>query len=113
MSFINLKMLIFIAFSYVGTGENKEKAQVIFRNELDLIKKATLKSNNNIEAYKVNSAILFLEKVTLIKSESEGNYLGRFNPTTKDFNCWSVWFKNNKNRLYWDNNKQSVKVMAR
>lgn len=113
MSSISFKMLMLIAFSYMGTGQNEEKAQIIFKNELEIIKKATSKSNNSIDAYKINSAILFLEKVTLIHSESDGNYLGRFNPTTKDFRSWSIWFRNNKNRLYWDSNKQRVKVIVR
>ena len=113
MSSINFKMLMLIAFANMGTGQNEEKAQNIFKNKLEIIKKATSKSNNNMDEYKINGAILFLEKVTLIWSESDGNYIGRFNPTYKDFKSWSIWFKNNKNRLYWDDNKQSVKVMVR
>jgi len=89
-----------------------DKACKIFCDNLAVIKESVEKKTT-VNASKISEAISFLEQVTLIKSTSDGNFFGRFNPTKQDFNNWNQWFKKNKQMLYWDEKEQKVKLKAK
>ena len=88
------------------------KACKIFKDNLAVIKES-VERKKAVNASKISEAITFLEEITLIKSNSDGNYFGRFNPTQQDFSNWNQWFKKNKARLYWDEKAHKVKVKTR
>jgi len=51
------------------------------------------------------NAIMTLELVTGIESESDGNYFGKLKPTKSDIIKWQYWFIENYNRLCWNDKK--------
>lgn len=86
-----------------------KKACEMYNFNLKTIKESIDKKQNQ-NLMQVNSAILFFEKITGIVSESNGSYLGRFEPTQHDYDQWLNWFKINYSKLYWDNKEKKVKV---
>jgi len=91
---------------------NVQKASELVERNLHIIK---MKVNNDstLNLNDVEPAIIFLEQTTGIQSESNGNYIGRYQPTLNDYNKWLNWFEKNRDRLYWDDDHQKVKVKQR
>lgn len=86
-----------------------EKACKVFQGQLDFIKKK-LERDTSINMGQVSDAIIFMERLTSIRSRSNGNYAGRYEPTVGDLKNWSKWFGANHDRLYWDDKEKKVKV---
>ena len=85
----------------IATKIMKENLHVI---EMKVHHDSTLNFNE------IEPAIIFLEQTTGIKSESNMNYIGRYQPTLNDFNKWSSWFRSNRKRLYWDDVEKKVRI---
>lgn len=90
-------------------SKGEERACKIFQNNLATIK-ASVERKDGLNASKISEAIVFFEDITSIKSESDGNFFGRYSPTLRDYNNWSDWFKKNKAKLYWNKIKKKVMV---
>lgn len=85
-----------------------EKACKLYLDHLSKIETSLREDSGSI---KINSSIEFLENVTKIKSQSDGNYFGRFDPTLKDLEKWSEWYETNKLRLKWDESSGEIIVI--
>lgn len=79
---------------------NNELAINQFEKDLQIVTSSIQNPNSNLK--ELPSVIQRIEKVTSIESESDGNYLGKFNPTTADTVKWKNWFENNKSKLCWN-----------
>ena len=55
-------------------------------------------------------AVHFFNVLTGIESQSWGDDVGQYNPTREDYEKWSQWYENNKDKLYWDKESKSVRV---
>jgi len=105
-----LLLLSIVFFSSCSSSEcNDEKACTFFTEQMNVIE-ASIKGDDSLNVESINTAILNLEEITNITSSSDGNYLGRFNPSKKDFKNWRDWYKSNKHRLYWDDKEKKVKL---
>jgi len=102
-------LLILILFSSCNLSDcQDEKACSYYKEKIQIVTKSINKER--IDVGRVNNAIVFLEKITTINSTSDGNYLGRFNPTKADLKKWTEWYDDDKHLLFWDNIKKTVKV---
>jgi len=88
---------------------NNELATEQFKKDLQTVAYSIKKPNMNLKELPL--IIQKIEKVSSIESESDGNYLGKFHPTSSDFIKWTNWFKNNKEKLCLDkkNNAYYIK----
>ncbi len=107
---LNIKVNLFVmlmALLFISCVD--KKACKIYVQNLEIIKER-LDNKQGQNLMQVDAAITFLEKLTSIRSESNGNYVGRFDPTTHDYDQWLKWFKINNSKIYWDEKDQKVKV---
>jgi len=104
-----IRTIVISSLIFCGTQQNDQKACNIFNEHLNIIRKR-IEKVPDLKIADISSSILFLENITLIKSKSDGNIYGRFNPTQDDFKKWSNWFKANKSRIYWDASEEKVKL---
>ena len=91
-------------------GCSTPKATQLMQNNLRIIERK-INHDTTLNLGAVEPAIIFLEKTTSIRSESNGNYIGRYEPTRNDYQHWSNWFEKNKSKIYFDktNNKIQLK----
>lgn len=82
---------------------SNELAVKKFENDLETITNSIKNTSMNLK--ELPDIIKRIEIVSNIESESDGNYFGKFNPTTSDVTKWRNWFKENKNKICWDENK--------
>ncbi len=80
--------------------------QKIFQEHIKVIE-CLLKGE---EVHNLKSTVEFLEETTDIKSEVDFGWEIMYSPTDQNLKDWKDWFKKNKNRLYWDEKEQKVKV---
>ncbi len=99
--------LVFIS-SCVAQNCDSMEAKRIFEKELQLIE--SYLDKKNIELEKLPLSIKLIERITSIESESDGNYLGKFNPTTNDLKRWKTWYSENKSHICWDKDKQELYI---
>jgi len=99
--------LIFVLFSCNGE-KNVDKSETIFNNNIDIIKRYN--EGETIKGTGLDDSVMFLEELTNIKSEmTEGIVLLR-TPTEENLKAWEEWYKKNKEKLFWDENDQKVKL---
>lgn len=110
----NSILLFFIVNIIVLSCKTKDismsdTAQDIFLKKLVFINEVV--SNGSVKDYdKVTDAVLFLERLTGIKSDVYEGFISFKEPTEKNLNDWKNWYKSNKDRLYWSDSKQMVEV---
>jgi len=108
--FKNCVIVFFLPLTMVLNTYLDNRACDIYNQNLKIIKER-LDDKSFVSVAKISSAIDFFEGVTGIQSHSDGDFAGsRYSPTKEDYANWKKWFKKNKNRLYWDNHEQRVKV---
>ncbi|QQT29116.1 hypothetical protein I6I99_17385 [Sphingobacterium multivorum] len=83
---------------------NLQEGRRVFEEELQSIKLYI--GNQDMKVDKISVSITRIEKLTSIASESDGNYLGKFNPTVNDIRRWTTWYNENKDNICWDKDKQ-------
>ncbi|NCD68901.1 hypothetical protein [Mucilaginibacter agri] len=103
------KTILLLSIWMIDLEGNNEKACKVFNDNLTIIKQR-IKHDKNVNAAKVNGAIMFFEELTSINSQSTGNYYGRFYPTTSDYNNWMKWYKKNRQNLIWDDKLDRVRL---
>lgn len=111
--YLSAVLLIFILFSSMSCSSRNFKQNNNAQNEyllnIEIIEKF-IKENGTNNAETLDNAVLFLEKITNIKSEKyEGFELDYF-PNEQNLKDWKNWYSKNKNFLYWDKNENKVKV---
>lgn len=104
-------MLIACCFasSCIAASQNLTKAHFEIKSRLEIIENY-LKDVNSDPALKRIEAINFLEDLTKIESESDGNDLGKLNPTKNDLQKWTNWYSINKSKIYWSVKDNKVHV---
>jgi len=108
MKNIVLLIIFTIFFANAKQVENSE-ARHIYMENLNIVKQS-VNNKEGLMLKKVSSAIDFFERLTLIKSESKGDFIGRYRPTKNDLINWKRWYKSNKEKLFWDKTKKQVFV---
>ncbi|WP_315824066.1 hypothetical protein [Paraflavitalea speifideaquila] len=108
------KILILLCFLFIvckGISQNNQRACSEVENRLNIIQ-------NFVEGKEIDStlrraeAVAFMEKLTKIESESPFIAESKSNPTKIDFDKWSNWYKQNKEKLYWDKRNKKVSVKS-
>jgi len=69
------------------------------------IKGQCIKEGNDLE-----KAVKFLDEITGIASYTSMDFFDNIEPSEGNLLDWKIWYKNNKNLLYWDENRQKVTV---
>ena len=67
----------------------------VYIDNLESIK-SIVESPNKDSILQVVKLIAYFEDVTSIHSESDGTYIGKFDPTKLDVEKWETWFRKNK-----------------
>lgn len=111
--YLNLFSIITLLFSISNCSSNNfkqnNKAQSEFLLNIKIIEKFILdKGTNNTEI--LDSAVLFLERITNIESEKYEGFELYYFPNEQNLKDWKDWYKKNKKRLYWDEKENKVKV---
>lgn len=57
---------------------------------------------------RTGGAVHFLNMLTGIQSESDGNFVGQLSPTIKDYINWNRWFIGNRNYLFADEKTKTI-----
>jgi hypothetical protein len=78
---------------------NMPKATKLMVSNLRIIERK-VNRDTTLNLNEVEPAINFLEKATGIASQSDGNFIGRYQPTKTDYLRWSKWFKENRSKIY-------------
>jgi hypothetical protein len=102
---------IVILFSSISCISNKfkqnNKAQKEYLLNIEIVEKFIIeKGTNNTET--LNNSVLFLERITKIKSEKYEGFDLYYFPSEQNLKDWKDWFNKNKKSLYWDEKEQKV-----
>ena len=102
--------LILSLLSYKSISQTYDKkAQSVFNMNLTIVENYFIVGY--VEDYScLNRAIDFLEKISEIKCNVPAEYLTRYEPTNKNIQDWKTWFNRNKNKIYWDDKENKVKI---
>jgi hypothetical protein len=103
--------LIFAFITCLAFHKQDKKALVVYEQNLAIVK-YRIDNRKDFNLMEVYGAILFFNRVTGIISHSGGGAAGAFDPTREDYSNWKKWLRKNKDRLYWDEKSQTVKVTA-
>lgn len=102
--------LIFAVILYscnVGFSQN-DKAINIFETNLEVLERYF--NEETIEGGQLDKSIIFFEDLTGIKSDIGDGYDDIRTPTIENLNQWKDWFKRNKDKLYWNQQEQKIKI---
>jgi len=106
------KILVSLCFLFIGCkdiSQGKQYAYSETEKRLSIIK-------DFVDGKVLDStlrraeAVVFMEKLTKIESESPFIAEAKLNPTKGDYDKWSKWYEQNKPRLYWDKRNKKVSV---
>lgn len=103
------KTIYFILFIYISSCKclkpnNKAQEDYLFH-----IKKI----ENLFEGHKtsdLDKSVLFLEGLTGVMSEVNNGIEILYEPTKQNLRDWKKWYNRNKDKLYWDEKEQKVKL---
>ena len=79
---------------------NNTEAIRIFEQRIDTLKNY-ISDKNTTSITNVFRLILNFELLTGIESESDANYIGKYNPTNVDLEKWIKWFEEHQDYLCW------------
>lgn len=106
-------LLLTIFFSSVNISCkaqcDNESAIVQFEKDLKIIFNSIGNTNTNLK--ELPAVIERIESISAIESESDGNYLGKFQPTESDISKWSNWLEKNRKKLCWNDNKKTYSLI--
>ncbi|MDB5157908.1 MAG: hypothetical protein JWR50_2615 [Mucilaginibacter sp.] len=109
MRIYNHLLSLLLSLSFLLAGCRVQKASKLIEEKLYIIEQK-VRHDSTLNFNEIEPAILFLEQTTGIRSESNGDYIGRYQPTLNDYKKWKNWFELNRDRLYWDSQEQKVRV---
>lgn len=95
-------------FSYTGKAQKVDStnntAKKSFKDKLEIIELITNESDKNkIDDYEiVTNTVIFLERLTNLKSNLFEGYDPLYEPSRENYEDWKSWFKLNKAKLYMD-----------
>lgn len=79
---------------------NNNEAIVVFEQRIDTLQSYICNKNEN-NLTNIIRIVLNFELLTQIESESDGNFIGKYNPTNRDIERWIEWFVQNQTRICW------------
>jgi len=112
---MKIKYLIFFLIifnsckSFDFSDNNYTKSQKIYIKNIKLIDDYVLHEKAIKNGIDLESAVKFLEKLTDIKSDVD-DFEFMIEPSEKNLKQWKKWFKKNKEKLYFDEKEQKVKI---
>lgn len=109
-----LKFMLFILLnnqSCFADSSNAKACEIVVKN-LTIVKNYLDKKDIDSSGRRVG-AISFLEKLTSIQSESEGNLFGKFKPTYSDYDKWAYWYALNSKYLSFDEASGTILIYKR
>ena len=109
---INLMSWIFLLFAQTVSCQiyNDSNKIACLRLEKQLLEIKEYVEDIDIQMNGVANAVDFFEDLTGIESESGGTYLGKLNPSKKDFLAWNNWYDINREKLWIDSKSGKVIV---
>ncbi|GAA4436490.1 hypothetical protein GCM10023188_29610 [Pontibacter saemangeumensis] len=111
MKLKNLFLIVLcIAYSCVAAKQDYDKAYQEVENRLQIIK-GYIDNGDSDPSLRRVEAIIFFENLTGIVSESDGNDIGKMEPTESDYQKWNKWYILNKSRIYWDSKTENVRLI--
>jgi hypothetical protein len=98
----NVEMVMMFECKFFDTIPicNNCEAVEIFEQRIDTLK-LYIDKKDEMLLDKIIRIILNFELLTNIESESDGNFIGKYNPTERDVERWEEWFHCNKNNICW------------
>lgn len=99
-------LMMIINVSACKSQCDNEKARNYFSQKITLLKNSLENNDQNLKD--IPATIQELETITSIKSKADGNFLGKFKPLKADIDEWETWYKNNGNKLCWDDNQNGI-----
>lgn len=103
-------IIIIFAFLHIAGYHpqiDNHKACKLYLENLKIIK-LSVDNHAGLNVAKISDAILFFERITHIKSQSPGDFIGRYKPTKNDYDNWKKWFSTNQKKLFWNNKEHQV-----
>lgn len=94
-----VEMFVSNSFDTISACNNIRSIEIF--NERINILKSYLKGKNEKYLDKIIRIILNFELLTKINSESDANFIGKYNPTHRDVDKWVEWLEINKDRVCW------------
>ena len=79
---------------------NNQDAIQIFEHRIKKLK-LVLECIGEESLTEISNIILNFTLLTGIESESDGNYIGQYNPTTRDIERWEKWFCIHRKNICW------------
>ncbi len=107
-----LSFFMVLLFSVVSCGDDftqsNKRAQEIMEAQLSKVEYYLNQNPDSMRFVCDPNVVSFLVNTTKIESESDGTTFGQFLPTENDFRRWTTWYKENRNRIFWDEKEQKV-----
>lgn len=103
-------LTVVILFSCNSIKTQKfNKAQIVYLEKLNFIE---LYNEGKIEpSFKdLKEVAFFFEEITNIKADIYESIDSFIDPSEQNLKDWKEWYKNNKERLYWNEEEQKVKL---
>ncbi|MFP9100652.1 hypothetical protein ACLI09_16505 [Flavobacterium sp. RHBU_24] len=102
-------IIFFIIISCKPSYRDKDMAERVFRYHIGVVENFIRVGYIDNDTPLRNS-MLFLEKLTKMKGDISEQMVTWYTPTKHNVRDWRKWYRNNKDRLYWDDEKQELKV---
>jgi hypothetical protein len=103
-----MKNLNLLFLFLISLASNAQDSQKIFLKNLSVFE--NLSEDGGVSLNTIYEARDFLIAVTSITYETEKSLDVPIFPPQKTVKEWRTWYEKNKNKLYWDNKKKTVKV---
>ena len=110
MKYLMIFISVLILQPKQGQVSDNAKAKKLYLKSLGIVK-GSINNQAGLSMQDISDAIVFFEKITNLKSESNGNFLGRFEPTQNDYDRWAKWYKINKNKIYWNRSTKEILLL--
>lgn len=106
--FMSLVCAFMSCKSYCNNSQ-QDKIDSLFTYHFSVLD--SIANNNFIDStLRCIESIQFMELNTKISSSTDGNYFGKTSFTIDDLKAWHKWYTTNKEKLYWCEEDEMIKV---
>lgn len=105
-TFISVFLLVGCKPSMVSS---QDKVESVYKTNIAIVENF-IKVGFIEEESTLSNSIVFLEQLTKIKSDFKDQFQMFYTPTIQNLKDWKKWFKENKQKLYWDEKENKVIV---
>ncbi len=107
-----MRILIFIGLTLLSCNHSniaQDKVENYFTTQINIVENYL--STGKSKGLELDKAVIFLEKLTNIKSNISEGYDDDIKlPNRYNVEDWKVWYKLNKSNLYWDTKKNEILI---